>query len=234
MKSLLLSLAVAFGVTSQLYAQVGHSPERSPYTDLLTNHNISVLYHLIGGNGGVVEVGPTSGNAVGVRYTIRLGTPSEIHAGFWVGDFDRLVIDPAQAPANRVVENTTNRMTGIEVGLNWLLTGKKSWHRLAPYFGASFGILFGGTIPTDPGAFGFNGKFTAAPSIGVRWHPTNSIALRVEGRDILWKLTYPNSYFFEPEFGPGTSPVLDPATQTDSEWTHQPTLTLGLSYTFRY
>jgi hypothetical protein len=215
-------------------AQVGHNPSSSPYSDLLTNRTLNFQFSMLGGNGGLAGVGPRNGKLTSASFNIRMGAPTEVYFSLGVGEFDRTVIDPNNGPANRVVEETTRRMTFLGVGLNWLLTGKKTWHKLAPYVGIGTGFSVGGTIASDPGAFGFTGKFFATPRIGVRWHVTSHLLLRFEATDTIWKLTYPPLYFLEPANAPGTSPVLDPAVLSETQWTHQPTFTIGLGYAFRY
>ena len=215
-------------------AQVGHNPSQSPYADLTTNRSLNFQFSLVGGDGGLAGVGPRSGRLTSATFNIRMGTPTEVYFSLGVGDFDRTVIDPSNGPTNRTVEETTKKMTFIGVGLNWLLTGKKTWHKLAPYFGVGAGFVLGGTIDTDPGAFGFTGKFFATPQVGVRWHVTNNLLVRFEARDTIWKLTYPPLFFLDPENAPGTAPVLDPAVFSDTQWTHQATFTIGLGYAFRY
>lgn len=221
-----------FGTTAA--AQVGHDPSRSPYSDLLTNRTINFRFSALGGDGGIAGVGPRNGRLGSATFNLRLGTPTEAFLSVGLGTFDRTIIDPNNGPDARFVEELTKQMAFLEIGLNWLLTGKKAWHRLAPYFGAGAGFSLGGTIASDPGAFGFGGKFFAAPQIGVKWHATSHLLVRFEARDTIWKLTYPPLYFLEPVNDPGSAPVLDPAVVSDSEWTHQPTFTIGLGYAFRF
>jgi hypothetical protein len=215
-------------------AQVGHNPDQSPYADITTNRSLNFHFSVLGGDGGLAGVGPRNGRLASASFNIRMGTPTEVYFSLGVGEFDRTVIDPNNGTDTRLVDETTNRMTFFGVGLNWQLTGKKTWHKLAPYVGFGTGFSVGGTIASDPGAFGFTGKFYAAPTIGVAWHATSRLLVRFEARDTLWKLTYPPLYFLEPANLPGGDPVLDPAVISDSQWTHQPTFTIGLGYSFRY
>ncbi len=219
-------------VASAATAQVGHSPDNSPYADILTNRSLNFQFSTLGGNGGSVGVGPRNGRLFSSTFNIRMGTPTEVFFSLGVGKFDRTIINPNNGPTNLVVADTTKNMTFLGVGFNWLLTGKKTWHRLAPYFGTGVGFTLGGTIASDPGAFGFQGKFFATPRIGVRWHVTNRFLLRFEATDTIWKLTYPPLYFLEPINAPGAAAVLDGTF--DTQWTHQATFTIGFGYAFRY
>lgn len=234
MKRLLQVMVPLLVLATTAAAQVGHDPSQSPYSDLLTNRTLNFRFSALGGDGGTVGVGPRNGRLVSATFNIRMGTPTEVFVSVGLGNFDRTIIDPNNGPDDRFVEEITKQMAFLGVGLNWLLSGKKAWHRLAPYVGAGVGFSVGGTIATDPGAFGFTGKFFAAPQIGVKWHATSHLLVRFEARDTIWKLTYPPLYFLEPSNAPGGAPVLDPAVASDSQWTHQPTLTIGLGYAFRF
>jgi hypothetical protein len=70
------------------------------------------------------------------------------------------------------------------------------------------------------------------PMVGLRIHPTRRLSLRVEGRDAIWKLSYPSSFFDDPSMAPGTEPVLDPQFNKDSEWTHNLMLYVSLGWSF--
>jgi hypothetical protein len=90
------------------------------------------------------------------------------------------------------------------------------------------GLALGGSVPADTlSTFNFNTKFMVGPQIGFRWHPVRSFFLRVEGRDMLWKLSYPDSYF------EGDFPVLDPLVNKTTEWTHNLMLFASLGFALR-
>ena len=114
-----------------------------------------------------------------------------------------------------------------------MLTGQKTWYGFAPYLGLSMGVAIGGDVPADSlSGYDFNIKFMAGPGIGLRWHPGSRIGLRVEFRDVLWKLSYPNAFFEPPTDQPDIPPVLDPEFNKTSEWTHNPSLYISLGYAF--
>ena len=94
-------------------------------------------------------------------------------------------------------------MVALDGNIQLTLTGGKSWHRMAPYLGVGIGISFGSDIPEDSSGFTFNAKFLLQPAAGIRFHLSNRLIVSAEARDLLWRLSYPQSYLLGPE------PILD-------------------------
>ena len=116
----------------------------------------------------------------------------------------------------------------LDAGLNFVLTGRRTWRGFAPYLGVGFGMAFGGSVPEDSlSGYTFNTKFHIDPTIGIRWHPSPRFHFRIEGRAVFWRLNYPEGFF------DGTDPLLNPLIQTDTDWTVHPTLLFGIGYTLR-
>jgi hypothetical protein len=118
-----------------------------------------------------------------------------------------------------------------ETGLIILLTGDKTWHRLAPYLGANLGLAFGSGVPQDSSGYGFSAKFVSGPMLGMRLYASDAVFVRVEGRLQFWKLKYPPSYFVGTD---ESDPLLNPLLNSESEWTTHPTLMVGVGYSFRF
>ena len=185
------------------------------------------------GSGGKVNIGPGEGPVFGARGDIHLAGPGTVQIGVNVGNLDRLLLDPRQPPEERFLGWATQSVVMADVGLNLVLTGQKTWYGFAPYLGLSLGVAIGGDVPADSlSGYDFNIKFMVGPGIGLRWHPVSRIGLRVELRDVLWKLSYPNAFFEPPTDEPDIPPVLDPEFNKTSEWTHNPSLYISLGYAF--
>jgi hypothetical protein len=215
------------------HAQVGYRPESSPYRPLPEKYQFSLTGGYSWGSGGKVDVGPANGPVVGGRFDMHLAGPGAVNLGVNVGNFDRLLIDPRLPPDERNVGTATQSVVMLDAGLNLVLTGQKSWRGLVPYLGASMGMAFGGSVPEDSlTGFKFGAKFMVTPVIGLRIHPTSRLSLRVEGRDAIWKLSYPQTFFIPPTEDPAIPPVLDPAFNKDSEWTHNLMLYVSLGWSF--
>jgi hypothetical protein len=170
----------------------------------------------------------------GLRWDIHVGSAATLFLGGYASDLERQLVNPAEPPETRYFDTAQQRVFLVEGGINFMLTGRKTWRRLAPYVGAALGMAFGGSVPKDTlSGFRFGTKFQFGPVVGLRIVVNRRVHLRVEGQDILWRLTYPNPFFEPPRNAPTTAPVLDPAFNTGSQWTHHPTIKFGLGYTIR-
>jgi len=222
------ALAFVIGVSTPLTAQVGHDPASSPYRPIVNRMSVSGIGSYIAGSAGKVGVGPSDGYGGGLRFEMRLTGPSDVFASVSWSRVQRLVADPDAAEDARFSGPVHMGLLIGEAGLAILLAGDKTWNGLAPYLGASLGLGFGGAVPQDTSGYGFSTKFVSGPLLGARFYVGQSAYLRVEGRLQFWKLKYPTSYFL------GDSPILDPAVNSDTEWTSHPSLIVGLGYAFRF
>ena len=216
-----------------LGAQVGYPPEKSPYRDIVSSQGFSLYGGYLAGSRGRVGIGPAGGPVGGVRYDLSIGGPTDVVFGAGYGTLKRFVVDPGADTLTRTTGPVTQPMVLVEAGLKVLLTGRKTWHRLAPYIGANIGMAFGGNIAQDTSGFNFNSKFLVGPQLGVHWYPSESITVRLEGRDLFWQLKYPSSFFATPARAPTQPPVLNTTTDPSSEWIQHPGLLLSIGFAFR-
>jgi len=82
-----------------LASQVGHPPEHSPYHDITKNMSLTALYGDVGGNGGILGIGPHNGSYYGLRYDIRLGGVMQFGLAAGYASLERLIVD-ANDPKN--------------------------------------------------------------------------------------------------------------------------------------
>ncbi|MDH3291694.1 MAG: hypothetical protein OEO20_07230 [Gemmatimonadota bacterium] len=216
------------------HAQVGHPPGSSPYRDLRSKYQVSLTGGYSWGTGGKVEVGPARGRFGGMRFDLHLAGPGAVQLGVNVGDFDRLLLDPSQAPDARVLGTAKQSIIMVDAGLNLVLTGAKTWYGFAPYAGASLGLALGGDVPAADtlSVFKFSTKFLVGPQIGFRWFPIERISLRFEARDVIWRLTYPNQFFDPPANALDDDPVLDARFNKPTQWTHNPMFLVSVGWAF--
>lgn len=230
----LLLLALA----TPLAAQVGHQPSSSPYSDLPNGKSVSALYGSVGGDGGIIHVGPHDGPSYGIRFDIRLSTPLQIGVSFSRAALERLVVSADDSVNNRVDGPVDQTLTMFEAGVQLNLTGRKAWHHLAPFLGLSLGYASGSDLPAsepDSSGYEFGGKFYLAPAVGTRLFIGKSLFLRLEARHLFWQLDYPARYVLEPRAEPSTDPdksnsVLDVGTR--DEWTGGREFRVGLGFSF--
>jgi hypothetical protein len=175
------------------------------------------------GSGGKVSAGPADGPILGTRFDLHLAGPGSIQAGVNWGSLNKILIDPNAEEGSRSIGPVRQSVYMLDAGLILTLTGQKTWHGFAPYFGASLGLAFAGTVEGDTlSTFDFGTRFIFGPQLGLRWHPVPRVFLRLEGRDMLWKLSYPEEFF------DGDSPVLDPLLNKNTDWTHNPMLLVSV------
>lgn len=230
-----LVLVAALGTSSEVRSQVGHPPESSPYTPLRATKVISLGVGYLGGSEGSAAVGPTDGLLAIGRFNMRIGGPLELDGSFGMANLERAIIDPLTVPTDSIVDVAKQTVTLLDLGIMLLLTGQKTWHRTVPYVGASFGVAFGGSIPEDTlSGFNFKTQFQLAPTVGLRWYPSDRLMVRIEFRDIVWRLSYPGTFFEIPEDDISASPVLDPTVANDTEWTHHPSVLFTIGYAISY
>jgi hypothetical protein len=231
--TLVLALAAA-----PVAAQVGHAPDRSPYRDITRGRSVTLIYGDVGGDGGKIGVGPHNGRSYGVRFDIRVGTPIQFGLTVARAELKRLIVSADDSVNNRVDGPVDQSLTMVEGALQLNLTGKKTWHHLAPFIGGTIGYTSGSALPAsqpDSSGYKFGSKFYFAPAAGLRVFLGQSIHLRLEARQLLWKLTYPTSYQVEPAAQPSTDPTKPNSVlkgEKLTEWTGGRELRAGLGISF--
>ena len=152
--------------------------------------------------------------------------------GAGVANLERVIIDPTWGPANRTLDTTSHAIIMLDGGFDLLLTGEKKWHGMIPYVGASMGMALGTSVQADSvSGYSFSTHFTTGPRIGLWLQPSDRITFRIEGRDWIWRLKYPDGFFSVPENEPLEPPVLDANVMKDTQWVHHLGLTISLGWT---
>jgi hypothetical protein len=214
-------------------AQVGHPPDASPYRDVRARQVASAFGGYLYGEAGRAGVGPTNGPVVGARYEFLFSGPVTLDLRVAAADLDRFVIDPNRVPDQRAKGTFSQQLLMGDVGLNLVFTGPKTWRGFAPFIGGALGMALGSDVPQDSSEFQFSTHFMVAPQGGFRWHPGDRLVLRVEARDVIWRLSYPDRFFQPPVDDPDAPPVLDPLTTDDTDWTHHLVLTLSIGWALK-
>src|SRR5207244_12283593 len=123
----------------------------------------------LGGSRGRVDVGLSDAPSFGLRYEAGLAGAIGVSFGVAYAQTTRFVVDPTKDSASRKSPLFDNDVVLADAGLQLVLTGRKTWHRFAPYLGGSIGVALGGGSPRDTSGYDFGSKFTFAPEAGVRW-----------------------------------------------------------------
>lgn len=217
--ALLILLAVP---AAPAVAQVGHEPAKSPYRDILFDNNLTAYVSYFDGSGGTLGIGVHDGYMYGLRYQLRANRFISFGIGGSYGwDLERNLIDPFAPAGERVLGPVQERLFILEGLLQFNFTANKSWHRLAPYTGIGLGAGFASTAPQDT-VYRSSVRFVFTPYAGTRIFLANSVALRLEARMPLYKISYPDAYFVPEE----------PVIGTDGEWIASGWFLAGLSFNF--
>jgi hypothetical protein len=220
-----------------LAAQVGHAPASSPYRDILHGKSLTLLYGDVAGDGGDIGIGPHNGPSYAARIDVRLGAPIQFALTVGKANLKRLIVSAADSVHDRVDGPVSQRVWMVEAGLQLNLTGKKTWHHLAPFVGVGAGWARGSSLSyaQDSSGYAFKSKLFLAPSAGLRILLGQSLQLRLEARQLFWKLSYPASYNREPAAEPSTDPAKSNAVlpgNKSREWTGGRELRAGLGFSF--
>jgi hypothetical protein len=220
-------------VRPALSQQVGTSPERSPFNDILTHQGFTLFGGRFAGNANAAGTGVRPGFMVGGRLQIRLSSALDVWATMGEVWTNRLRID-AGGDTARATGNITVRLLAADLDLALNLTGDKTWHGLAPYVALGAGITMPSAKIVDPGGFQLGTDFTVVPTVGTRFFISRSLALRFEARDYYYRYTYPLFYFDRPYAAhQDRSPVLSNAVG-DREWYSTFALWVGVTYGFNF
>jgi hypothetical protein len=210
-----------------LRAQVGHSPENSPYEDLKPTMEITAFGGWFHGHQDPGRVAPQSGPLVGLRYAWRATGPLSLTAEFARIDSKRELLDPSKSGDERDLGPIARPLYAIDGGFDVSLTGARTYHHLMPELKLHAGAV--SDLRTKPDADGvkFGTRFALMPGLGVRWVGGGHFGVRVDLTDYLYSIAYPVSLY---QNFPG-GPVLTPDVSR-TQWMNNPALTFGISYLF--
>lgn len=182
---------------------------------------------------GTDGLGPGSTLFGGAAFRARVSGPLSIEVRAAYGRSDLAVIDPTLSGGPAPVDTTSTRWVLLEGGMQFSITGQRTWHRLQPYLVLLGGMLRGfdkiestalsastdatfryslGTMPVLQGGAGFE------------WQPTDRIGVSLEARDLLMHIKAPPG-FFRIDVLAQIAQLGLPAPQA-SQWTHNLGLTL--------
>lgn len=214
---------------NRLPAQVGHPPGHSPYRDIPPGSSLVVGFGYLTGGRGIVGVGPSNGRSVNARYERPFSRVLSATLAAGYAQASRFVADPAKDSAQHISGPVDNGVYVVDAGVQFLLTGAKTWHGLAPLLGFSAGVAVSGKAPAaDSSGYRFRPRATFGPRAGVRWYLAPRLSLRADARLLFWRLSYPLAY---KQPSPDGSRVLAIGA-ADREWTRHPWFSVGLGWTF--
>jgi hypothetical protein len=217
-----LALLVAFPA----FAQVGHDPAESPYKDLEYRQELTPYGGYANAPADRAGVLPQGASVAGLRYELYLAGPVSFTSDLSALFSNRNIIDPTRPASQRLVGTESAPVYALDVGVALGITGRKSWHGLAPQVRAGVGVA---TSPAadDPSGYKFGTPFAITFGGGLKFVPGGRLQFRADVGERLFKQKYPDSFF--------TTATDNSALLTDSKrsfWTHHSLLTLGVSVLF--
>ena len=218
--------ALALFVASPVLAQVGHDPESSPYQDLEYRQELTPYGGYARARVDPAGVTPQSAAMAGLRYEVYLGGPVSLTTDLSEVFSDRTVLDPTKPRAQRLVGTETAPVYGLDVGIALGITGRKTWHRLAPQVRAGLGVVHSAAADDGDG-YKFGTPFAITFGGGLKFVPGGRLQLRADVGERLFKQKYPDSFY--------ANASDNTALLTNSKrsfWTHHSLLTLGVSFLF--
>lgn len=219
----LLALLVAIPVSAQ---QVGHPPEKSPYTDLEYKQEITPFGGWVSASDDAARVLPKSAAIVGLRYQVYIGGPVSFDADFSRMGATRNVIDPTQIAGKRLLGTTDAAVYGVNVGVALSVPGRKSWHHIVPEVRVGAGVVSSNT-QSDSSGYSFGTPFAITFGGGLKFVSLGRLQLRADVGERLYKQKYPDSFF---QAASDKTSVL--TTESRTFWTNQTLLTVGASLLF--
>lgn len=197
MKRTFLWLFVLLGVLAVKPAQAQRVD--SPYRFMDTSQEAGLFAAYIAADEGAVGLGATDGAAFGARYAVRISGPFILEVEAMYFPTERAVLDTVVVDsAFRKVGTAKQGLMIATAALRLNLTGSRTWHGLLPY------VSFGGGAATQISSdaddidvtpldarLDFGTGFAGTLGAGVEFFPTKRVALRVDGRNLLWKVATP-------------------------------------------
>ena len=171
----------------------------SPYRFLDSNQQVGGFVAQIWPDEGSVGLGATSGMAFGAHYALRIGGPFMIEAEGLYFPTERAVLDTVVVDsAFQQIGTADQTLVIATAALRFNLTGPRAWHGLQPF--VKFGLGAALETQTDDdeankapneARLDFGTSFAGVLGAGIAWLPSSHFAIRVDGRNLLWKLQTP-------------------------------------------
>jgi hypothetical protein len=205
-----ITLASLVTAPSMLAAQVvvGHTPETSPYRDITASQRLTIFGGYFAAQKDEIGATPQSGASIGLRYSIPVAGPADFYARFERVSSHREAFNPLKPAETRSLGTQNLGLYIADLGFDFNLTGRRTWHGLVPLLGFGLGVTSApGTTANDP--YDFGTQFSFSLEGGIRFNPTNSYEIRLNAKPTFYQNHYPVQYFGKPA---GSTPLLDAST----------------------
>jgi len=100
--AILAGAALSAYPPTPLPAQAGHPPDKSPYHDIKRGRSLIISGGYLGGDHGVVGVGPAEGPTATARFEVTFSKALVFYLGGTYGRMKRNVADPTKNQASHI------------------------------------------------------------------------------------------------------------------------------------
>ena len=211
--------------SSTLAAQVGSTPQQSPFRDAEIRQNVTLIAGASIGGKDKVSAAPHGGAVFGIRYDVNIGSsPLAFTSTVLRQAASRDILQPGLPLANRIGATVSQPIWAIDAAFSLLLTGNRSWHALVPSvaFGAS--LVTDNKAVTDSSKFEFGTKFSPLLGFGLKYAPQRSRwTVRADMTNRFYNVKYPQTFR---DSTPNVPRVVGPNVK--GSWTRNTMLTIGL------
>ncbi len=220
-----LGIALSVFGTSILAAQVGTTPEKSPFRDVEKRQDLTLIVGASTGGKDKAGAAPRGGLALGLRYDVRLGgSPLAFTTSFVRQSATRDILQPGLPLANRVGANVSQPLYFIDAAFTILLTGSKSWHALMPSVTTGIGLATDNKAVTDSSQFKFGNRFAPLVGLGLKYAPERSRwTVRGDITNRFYSVPYPDTFR---DSTPNVPRIVRLGTK--NSWTRNTMFTIGL------
>jgi hypothetical protein len=202
----------------------------SPYRFLDAGQEIGAVATHVWAGDPAVGLGAKSGPAFGGRYGIRLGGPFMIEAEAVYFPTEHAVLDSVVVDsAFQQIGTADQTLLFATAALRFNITGPRTWHGLQPFVVLGAGAVMETSHDEEAvnqapveARFDFGTSFAGTLGGGVAWLPSRHFAIRLDGRNVLWKVTTPAA-LRRGDIG---------LTMPDDEWVQNFTASAGVSILF--
>lgn len=202
------SILVALILTaSAANAQVGYPPNRSPYQDKDYNREWTLFSGAFNAETDPVGVAPREGPMVGVRWQMHLTGPAYFNVRLAGASVERTIIDPTKRLSERVIGTEKVPMAFADLGVEFSLTGHKTWRGFAPHIGGGVGFTGDLRGANDVGSYRFGVPFTLTLGTGLSYTFSRNLSLRMDWTNYVYRIGYPNTYYLKTTEDPAPLPV---------------------------
>lgn len=202
----------------------------SPYRFLNTSQEAGIFVAHMNPAAGTVGLGSESGLAYGVRYSIQVSGPFMLEAEGLYFPTSHAVLDTAVVDsAYRVIGTADHTIAAGTAALRVNLTGQRTWNHIQPFVHFGVGFALGASrdqdavnLAPETARYEFGTTFAGLFGAGISWVPTERLAVRLDARNLLWKIKTPA----------GLQTSATGRLMPTDEWVQNIGLTAGVAFLF--